>query len=120
MFIKLRGKNGQTIGEFAILMGIIVAATIAMQVYIRRGVQARIKDTYDYVRQVNYTADSGGDQTFSGMFSTNQYEPTFLESSLKTLQNGTRNVQMKQGGGLMTNISQEVTQRTGSTNYTFP
>ena len=47
MFRWLNSRKGQNTAEYAILIGVIVAAAIAMQIYIRRGMQARIKDAVD-------------------------------------------------------------------------
>jgi len=117
MFRKLNARRGQSTGEYAILVGVVIAAILAMQVYMRRSVQAHIKDAYDFTEQVNYTSDSG-DNTFSNLFSTGQYEPGFMESSLRTIVNGSRNFQLQDGGGTFTNISRGVTQRNGTVTYT--
>ena len=58
------GRGGQSITEYAILLAITAAALIAMQVYMRRSVQAHIKDVYDFSSTANYTPDPGQDRLF--------------------------------------------------------
>ncbi|MDD4907725.1 MAG: hypothetical protein PHJ00_01525 [Candidatus Omnitrophica bacterium] len=48
MFLKLN-KRGQSTLEYALLIGIIVAALIAMQVYMKRGVQGKLRDSTDQI-----------------------------------------------------------------------
>lgn len=44
--IKMR-KRAQNITEYAVLLAIIASAIVAMQVYVKRGVQGRIKELAD-------------------------------------------------------------------------
>lgn len=82
MFGKLN-KKAQTTAEYAILIAIVVGAVIAMQVYVRRGLQGRIRDVVDYTSDV--TADLGGQGTdFS--FTAAQYEPYYAASETATAQ----------------------------------
>lgn len=118
MFRKLNARRGQSTGEYAILVGVVIAAIIAMQVYMRRSVQAHIKDAYDFTGRVNYTSELGGDRTFDNLFSTNQYEPGFVESSFRTIEDGSRNVKLQDGGGVLTSITRGVTQRNGTVTTT--
>jgi hypothetical protein len=45
----LRGKKGQTVLELGILLIVLVSALIAMQVYVKRGIQGRLKGAVDSV-----------------------------------------------------------------------
>jgi len=49
MVYKMFRKNGQSTAEFAVLLALIAAALIAMQVYIRRGIQGRVKNLADEI-----------------------------------------------------------------------
>ncbi len=40
----IRNKKGQVVKEFAILIGIIAASLVAMQMYVKRGLQGRLRD----------------------------------------------------------------------------
>jgi len=94
MLIKLLGKRAQTTAEYAILFGLVVGALLAMQLYIRRGIQARIKDVVDH-------KGSGGVVGNSELiFSTGQYEPYYLASGASTTQNVTDKEAVQEGGSV--------------------
>jgi len=99
-------RKGQNTAEYAILIGVIVAAAIAMQVYVRRGMQARIKDAVDYSKN-NDT---------SGVFTSSQYEPYYMDSQLTTSQDTSRGESMALGGGV-DRTANETMQRTGTVTY---
>ena len=44
-------KNGQSIVEYAILLGVVITSLLIMQVYIKRSYQGRIKQEADQVGQ---------------------------------------------------------------------
>jgi Flp pilus assembly pilin Flp len=74
MLIKLRRKSkAQTTAEYAILLGLVIAAVVAMQVYVKRGIQARIHDASKVLVNRTATAGIGGADEF-------QYEPYYLNS----------------------------------------
>jgi uncharacterized protein (UPF0333 family) len=63
MFIYLN-KKGQNTLEYAIIIAVIVAALIAMQSYIKRGIQGRMKaSTDDIGEQFSAQNTSGTTQT---------------------------------------------------------
>jgi len=85
-------KKAQTTAEYAILIGLVVGAIVAMQVYVRRGLQGRIKDVVDHV---GVGGDVGGSEfNFSGR----QYEPYYLSSERTTTQTSTDTEAMEEGG----------------------
>ena len=45
----LRVKKGQTTLEVVVLVGFVVAALIAMGMYVRRGIQGQLRDSTDQV-----------------------------------------------------------------------
>lgn len=51
MFIR---KRGQTVQEYVVLLGAVVAAFIAMQVYMKRGVQGRLRDLANQINPKQY------------------------------------------------------------------
>jgi uncharacterized protein (UPF0333 family) len=71
---SLRIKRAQTTLEYAILLGVIVAGLIAMQVYLKRGYQGKLKEG----------ADSMGTQ-FSPGYTTAKYVTTSFSNSTETL-----------------------------------
>lgn len=112
MFSWLNSRRGQNTAEYAILIGVIVAAAIAMQVYIRRGMQARVKDAVDYTK--NMDQDSSFNFVNQSMV---QYEPYYYQSNLETTQAGNVAEALQQGGGLVKDSMTDVTQRTGNQVY---
>ncbi len=58
-----RKKKAQSILEYAILMGIIIAVIIAIQVYVKRAVQGRLKSSADAIGDQFTTAQDHSVQT---------------------------------------------------------
>jgi len=73
MFIKLNRKRGQNTAEYAIIIGLVIGAAIAMQAYFKRGWQSSVKFAVDKLQK------TGG---------TGQYEPYYLESDYSTTAQG--------------------------------
>ena len=66
-------RKGQSTAEYAIVIGLVIAAAVAMQVYVKRGLQAKIKAGTDYT-------DSDSSSVLAG--SATQYEPYYLQSNI--------------------------------------
>ncbi len=109
MFRKL--KKAQNTAEYAILIGLIIAAATAMQTYIKRGLQGRIKGGVDYVA----TQTSELDTDATGPHG--QYEPYYLKSQFDT--SSSRDVQKREskGGSVSRNITNDTTVRKGTQEY---
>lgn len=88
-----RNSRGQSTLEYVILVGFVVAALIAMGVYMKRGFQGKLRESTDQVGQ--------------------QYSPTHATSSYTTTTNvaQTENVA---AGVTTTNITQNQQQKTGT------
>jgi Flp pilus assembly pilin Flp len=71
-------RSAQTTLEYAILIGVIAAALITMQIYLKRGYQGKIKSG----------ADSMGEQ-FSPGLSTSNYTTNSLSNTQEVIGNGT-------------------------------
>jgi len=95
MFRKLFNRRAQTTLEYAILIGVIVAGLIAMQVYLKRGFQGKVKES----------ADSMGTQ-FSPGYTTSDYTTHNVTNSTETLTDGVST----------TMIDNQATDRTGTEN----
>lgn len=65
-------RKGQNTAEYAILIGLVIAAAIAMQTYVKRGLQGKVKKAVD-----NVSAGSQG--------TTVQYEPYYTQSNFETV-----------------------------------
>lgn len=104
----IKAKKSQTVTEYAILLGVIIAAVAGMQVYLRRGLQARVKSGTDAITSVEAT-----DADFQvGNFSTNftalaQYEPYYHESVGETYQESVKQEHMG-GGGIVQEIVSQI------------
>ena len=69
MFLDIKkNRIAQITSEYAILVSLIIAALVGMQIYLKRGIQARLRDAADY-------------PVASGVFNTSQYEPAYHASN---------------------------------------
>lgn len=85
MLRMLWNKRAQNTAEYAILIGIVVAAAVAMQTYVKRNLQAGVKYAVDKAK----AGDTG----------TGQYEPYYQESSFDTTTEQYKDTEeMKTGG----------------------
>ncbi len=64
-------KRGQSTLEYAVLIVVIIAALIAMQVYIKRGVQGRLRESSDQI----------GEQFSPGITKSNRTVVTYSNTS---------------------------------------
>jgi hypothetical protein len=98
-------KKGQNTAEYAILIALVVAAAVAMQTYVKRGMQGGIKFGVDKLKK----ADGR----------TGQYEPYYLESSYDVTQSAYKDTEETKEGGEVIRIfgagkgKEHVTTRTG-------
>ncbi len=77
MLIKLvKRRKAQSTAEYAILFGVIIAAVVGMQTYVKRSLSAKMKDTSDALTSV--TGDVSGDGNI--LKTTWQYEPYYSSS----------------------------------------
>lgn len=110
----LRQIKAQSTAEYVIVLGLIVAAVVGMQTYIKRGFQGRIKDAVNYV-------DYGGSTGDTVTFSTKQYEPYYAESKFTTARTSEESSELKESGAVGRKIvGQDVTEREGEQKMTAP
>jgi Flp pilus assembly pilin Flp len=107
----LRNKKAQNTAEYAILIGVIVAAAIAMQTYVKRGLQGRVKEAVDHVGSGGTVGDNR--LTFSG----GQYEPYYLQTDFTNTESNTETEDTVLGGRV-TRTTQRTTSRSGTQQYT--
>lgn len=53
-----KGTRGQSITEYTVFITVVVMALLAMQVYLKRGVQGKIKDMADYISPTLYNPNT--------------------------------------------------------------
>ena len=97
-----RKKIGQSTAEYAIVIGLVIAAAVAMQVYVKRGIQAKIKGAVDYQPDK--------------MFTTGQYEPDYATSDMNSTRNMTQKNEDKGAGLVERTLSQDSSLRSGTQN----
>ena len=49
IMLRVRNKRGQSTLEYAILVVIVIGALLSIQVYVKRGLQGRMKDSADNI-----------------------------------------------------------------------
>ncbi len=99
-------RKGQSTAEYAIVIGLVIAAAVAMQVYVKRSLQAKVKDAVDY------------NDASATMLSTGQYEPYYLTSELTNTRKESTTATTAVGGGVVRAINEDEANRTGTTNIT--
>lgn len=85
--MRIFSKRAQSTLEYSILFSIIVAAAVAMQVYIKRGLGGGIKYGVDKMVKSD---------------TRKQYEPYYLESYFTVKNKGTTDTELMEGGGKTT------------------
>ena len=107
MFIYLN-KKAQSTAEYVIVLGLIVGAIIAMQTYVKRGLQGRVRDAVDHTGTTQEIA--GANFEFSG----DQYEPYYLRSTFDSTRNDVSSEQLLTGGERQKTLTTEHSERTGN------
>lgn len=114
MFKLLRNKKAQSTAEYAILIGIVIAAVIGMQTWVSRSLKARI---HDAVGNANTIATNAG-LVWPTWLTTNQYEPPVPSTSTTVRTSPIRESRTANNEILREIVGGETTNRTGSVNYT--
>ena len=98
-----RSSKGQSTAEYAIVIGLVIAAAVAMQVYVKRGLQGKIKDATDWTT-------SAGNVSIGNA----QYEPYYLSSDLTTTREANETSNTQVGGGVVRTTGKDTSNRTGT------
>jgi len=81
----LHNNFGQSAVEFAVLLAVVAAALIAMQVYLKRGVQGRLRDL---AGQIAPDASGKGAQQYEPGRTTSNYQTTQASTTVQVYDNG--------------------------------
>ena len=108
----MRNRNGQSTAEYAIVLSIVIAAVIGMQIYVKRGLQAKVKGAIDHLA-VGVAGNAGGANGNIGTMA--QYEPYYAESNYTVNQNSSATDTYSNGGLFGKNAINENTFRNGNT-----
>ena len=108
-----RLRKGQSTAEYAIVIGLVIGAAVAMQIYVKRGIQAKVKDAVDF---------NDSSAASYGIGVTAQYEPDYATSTnMVSTRKSTEKADTTAGGGLTRAIvGSEESSRTGSTAILAP
>lgn len=95
----LRKLRAQSTAEYAIILAVVIGAAVAMQIYVKRGLQAKIADGTDAFTGIGATITglSGGEDGDVTISSTSQYEPYYLESSSERYQENVEQEHLGEG-----------------------
>lgn len=73
MWRRLYNRKGQSTGEYALIFAIVLGAIVAMQTYVKKELQGRVKDAADYMTRGT-----------TGLGTTSQYDPYYFKSDYTT------------------------------------
>lgn len=83
MFIR----KGQTIQEYLVVLGLVAAAMIAMQAYVKRGVQGSMRDLADKISSEQFEAQDttlSNSVTRTGSSTETEHLGTYTHSATET------------------------------------
>jgi hypothetical protein len=120
MLNLIKNKRAQNTMEYALLIAIVIGAFSAMQLYVRRGLQARVKAGTDSIPGI--VLGQATEVSSSGVWGTkDQYEPYYTREGqydFKTVSNeGTEKGTISETGGIR-DLSNATTTRSGSQTVT--
>lgn len=69
--MSIWNRKGQSTAEYAIVLGVVIAALVGMQLYVKRGLNAKMKDVSDHL------ASEAGMTTGTTADHLRQYEPYY-------------------------------------------
>jgi uncharacterized protein (UPF0333 family) len=85
-------KKGQSTLEYAIIVAVVVAALFAIQIYMKRGVQGKLRQSTDDIG-AQFEANATGTQV--------DFEITQQTTSVQTIENQTTTSTLQPGGETM-------------------
>lgn len=98
--MKLLRRNGQSIGEYAIMLGIVLGAVFSVQNYIRNRILGGIQATAEYYHDPEKTAEAVIDKDF-----TVTTKSSSLSQSTATFSKSTKGVTSSGSLGKSTTIN---------------
>ena len=104
-------RQGQSVVEYALLFALVIGSVAAIGLYAGRGIKAKVKDGTDAYASIGGAISGGGINATVG--TQKQYEPYYLESDFKTVQENIEQEHMG-AGRIKKEIVSNVTGRTGT------
>ena len=86
MFIRFNRKSrAQSTAEYAILIGLVIAAAVAMQVYVKRGIQARVHDASKLLVTQTPELDTAENLQYEPYYLSSEFQVTRTTNAVATL-----------------------------------
>ena len=110
--MRLIRQRGQSVTEYAIVFSVVAAAVIGMQIYLKRGLQAKEKGVTDYYTRVGgVVTNVTSTRTINN---TAQYEPYYANASVTTRQESNLTESREQFGKInRTGVTSKTSRLTG-------
>jgi len=102
--LRLTRSKAQSTAEYAIVIALVIAAAVGMQIYVKRGLQAKVKDAVDY------------NDKAATMMTGLPYEPDYNTSEMDPTSETHEKVKTNVGGEVVRSTTGEgnVSGRTGT------
>lgn len=113
--LRERKTRGQSFSEYALIFGLVVGAIVAVQTYVKRGLQAKIADVANAVSDAGVGVPLGPGVTLGD---TRQWEPGYMHSSYTSSQD--TDLEETMSGGSISRTQTEGSQRSGSQTIDAP
>ncbi len=109
--MRFIGHRGQSTAEYAIVFAVVLAALVGMQIYVKRGMNARLKDASDSSVDALWTKLG---KTGTPAATDAQYEPYYASSDYDINQKASHREKVEEGGVVKKEQVDETTTRSGS------
>jgi len=121
MFCLLKNKKAQNTMEYALIIAVVIGVFSAMQIYIKRSLQGRVRTGTDQVVSVVGTQAGKNDIAKQFLGTTPQYEPYYItqgkyDMTTQEVEGKERSTTIKTGG--LRDVSGATSSRTGSQTIT--
>ena len=77
--------RGQAVAEYAIVAGVVIAAIVGMQIYLKRGMQAKWKTVSNMYGSISANPFAGEPVGVTPIAAMNQYEPYYAPTTNVTV-----------------------------------
>lgn len=115
MFSKIRKSiKAQSTAEYAIMLGLVIAAIVAMQIYVQRTIKGKVFDASRYLSNAGMDELVGTDGN-----ATLQYEPYYLDSEYTTDRTSTQFAQFSNAADSVRSGSTTDSSRIGIQTYSY-
>jgi len=111
-----RLHKGQSTAEYAIVIGLVIGAAVAMQIYVKRGLQAKVKVATDFNDSAAVNKGILG-KTLNGQFEPD-YVYTTKKGGMHATSDTTEKISTKEGGSVTREIQGQSTSSNTGTQIT--